>query len=296
MSHFPGRPLDHLVMPTANLASARARLEALGFTVAPDGVHPFGTENCCVYFSDGTFLEPLAIRDRQLALDAASQGNVFVARDADFRRRRGDEGCSALVFGTDDAHADDAAFRDKDVSAGGMLDFSRPFTDAVGRTGAASFRLAFAADPHAPDIFFFTCQRINAPKVDRASLQTHANGATRLSTVVLAARKPSDHAGIVLDASEAAGAEGLDDASIRIETPNAQILILAPAALEAQFQLADLGDNGLHARAVVFGVGDLGETEKLLNRAGIAYVALGDRLVVAPVMGQGAAFAFEENA
>lgn len=296
MSHFPGRPLDHLVMPTASLAAARARLAALGFTVAPNGVHPFGTENCCVYFSDGTFLEPLAIGDRQLARDAAAQGNMFVARDADFRRGGGDEGFSALVFGTDDASADDAAFHDKGVSAGGMLDFSRPFTDAAGRTGAAAFRLAFAADPHAPDIFFFTCQRINAPKVDRASLQTHANGVTRLSAVVLSAQKPFDHAGIVLDASEAAGAEGLGGASIRVETPNAQILMLAPAELQAQFNLADLGDGGLHARAVVFGVGDLGETEKLLIRADIAYVALGNRLVVAPAVGQGAAFAFEEIA
>ncbi len=74
-------PLDHLVLPTAGLDTARQRLEALGFTVAPMGVHPFGTRNCCVYLADGTFMEPLAIGDAAVADDAARAGNVFVARD-----------------------------------------------------------------------------------------------------------------------------------------------------------------------------------------------------------------------
>ena len=57
------KPLDHVVLPVADLGVARARLTALGFTVAPDGLHPFGTANCCVYLADGTFLEPLAVGD-----------------------------------------------------------------------------------------------------------------------------------------------------------------------------------------------------------------------------------------
>ena len=53
----------------------------------------------------------------------------------------------------------------------------------------ASFRLAFAADPRADDIFLFTCQRLNAPKVDRSALQTHANGAARIARIVVAAER-----------------------------------------------------------------------------------------------------------
>ena len=98
--------LDHLVMPTADLAVARARLNALGFTVAPEGVHPFGTANCCVYFPGGTFLEPLAVRDAEAVAAAIEGGNVFVARDRLFRAAQGDEGLSALVLATDDADAD----------------------------------------------------------------------------------------------------------------------------------------------------------------------------------------------
>ncbi len=55
------RTLDHVVLPVASLEVARARYEALGFTVAPNGLHPFGTENCCIYLEDETMLEPLAM-------------------------------------------------------------------------------------------------------------------------------------------------------------------------------------------------------------------------------------------
>ncbi|RUW46049.1 VOC family protein, partial [Mesorhizobium sp. M8A.F.Ca.ET.021.01.1.1] len=64
-------PLDHLVLPTQTVDTARIRLTALGFVVAPTGIHPFGTENCCVFLADGTYLEPLAIGSEQAATEAA---------------------------------------------------------------------------------------------------------------------------------------------------------------------------------------------------------------------------------
>ncbi len=78
-------PLDHLVLPTTSLDCARTRLTSLGFVVAPTGVHPFGTENCCVFFADGTYLEPLAVGDERTAATAVGEGNVFVARDRAYR-------------------------------------------------------------------------------------------------------------------------------------------------------------------------------------------------------------------
>ena len=75
------------MLPTASLDVARARLTSLGFIVAPTGIHPFGTENCCVFFADGTYLEPLAIGDEQAAAKAIADGNVFVARDRALSRQ-----------------------------------------------------------------------------------------------------------------------------------------------------------------------------------------------------------------
>src|SRR5262245_28456968 len=135
----PIRPLDHLVLPVVDLATARARLTALGFSVAPDGVHPFGTANCCVYLADGTFLEPLAVAAPDGAAAASRSGNVFTARDADYRRSRGDDGFSAIVVGTGNAVTDHRLFTDARLSAGPILDFSRSFVDAAGKRDTASF-------------------------------------------------------------------------------------------------------------------------------------------------------------
>jgi hypothetical protein len=290
----PARPLDHLVLPTADLGDARKRLSALGFTVAPNGVHPFGTENACVYFADGTFLEPLAVRDDPLARDEARSGNVFVARDAAYRLRRGEEGFSALVFGTEDAVADDGGFRSEHVSAGAVLDFSRPFIDAAGNTGTASFRLAFAADIMAPDILFFTCQRINAPQVDRGPLQRHANGVEGITRIVLSAREPLAHAEIVLMAANVPAAQQAGEKRVRVQCANAPVEILAGSLLEAEFGLTEIADRGLHARAIVFGVRDLAAVKQIFAANGVVSETRNGRLVVAPMAGQGAAFVFEE--
>ncbi len=164
--HQGPRAVDHLVLPTAGLDVARQRLSLLGFTVAPVGIHPFGTANCCVFLADGAYLEPLAVADASAAEIAIADGNVFVARDALFRQVAGDEGLSAIVLTTTDAAADHARFVETGISAGKMLDFSRAFVDPAGNSAVASFRLAFAAEASSPAAFAFACQRINPPPAD----------------------------------------------------------------------------------------------------------------------------------
>ncbi|MEP6444347.1 MAG: VOC family protein, partial [Hyphomicrobiales bacterium] len=61
------RGLDHLVLPVSSLDIARQRYEALGFSVNKDGIHPFGTSNCCVFIENGVYLEPVAVYDEALA-------------------------------------------------------------------------------------------------------------------------------------------------------------------------------------------------------------------------------------
>ena len=217
----PPRAVDHCVLPVADLGTARRRLTSLGFVVAPDGAHPFGTANCCVYLADGTFLEPLAQVDDRAEKEAAHQGNMFTARDLAYRYRNGEEGFSALVFGTEDAATDHAEFVEAGFSGGNILDFSRGFTDAYGKRDKASFRLAFAADWRAPDCFFFTCQRVRVPMVDRSALQMHGNGATRIKGIVLAAPRGSDSADFVLTAANVASADE-DRAATRIKAANAK--------------------------------------------------------------------------
>lgn len=289
------RMLDHLVLPVGDLKVARQRLKTLGFTVAADALHPFGTENACVFFADKTYLEPLGIANREECEAAALAGNVFVARDQAYRFRRGHDGFSAVVLSSDDAAADHARLRKAGLSAGEMLEFSRPMTLPDGAQATGSFRLAFAADLRSPDFFFFTCQRVTPLPSDRSALETHANGVTGMSEVVLSEPNPTDFQYVLQEAVDerevSAHSFGMD-----IETRNGvKISVLNQAGMSGFFDRRTPGHSrGLRGRAVVFTVADLTATEQLLTANAVSFTKKGNRLIVPEAPGQGVIFAFGE--
>jgi hypothetical protein len=294
MSIAGSRPLDHVVLPVSSLDAATARLSLLGFTVAPSAQHPFGTENACVFFSDNTYLEPLAVASRETCEAQARAGNVFVARDQAYRFRRGQDGFSGLVFGTSDADGDDAAFRADGISAGDMLTFSRGFKTPDGAEATATFKLAFAADLRAPDAYFFTCERVNVPAVDRSALQRHDNNVAGIVEIVGCETNPTDFQYLLQTVARQrdvnAHSFGMD-----IDAANARISVLTPAGLDAFFAIAPQStERGLHFEAIVFGVRDLAACRALLESNSVAYRMQGPRLVVDRAPGQGAVFAFQE--
>lgn len=296
------RNIDHLVLPVAGLDASLERLQALGFTVAPKGDHPFGTSNICFYMSDGSFLEMLAIGDREVYEQAARQGNVFVARDLAWRFRNAalnnSEGMSALVLATDDALADDANYRSEGISGGDILNFSRPFKTPTGEEDVASFRLAFAADLRAPDVFFFACQRVHVPQVDRTALQDHANGVLTIKEIAFSEENPSDFQyllQIILGQRDVnAHSFGLD-----IAAGNTNISVLTPTGLQA-FYGAENGENrsrerGLRLEGVTFKVRSLDILIGHLTTKNVPHTIRNQRVLVQPQRGQGGIFAFEEE-
>ena len=291
------RAIDHLVLPVGDLSMARARLSALGFTVAPDARHPFGTENACVYLADNTFLEPLAIGQRETCEAAALKGNVFVARDQAYRFRRtgagNGAGFSALAFSSDDARADHAHFGRVGMSAGKMLRFSRQFENAAGKRERMSFRLAFAADLRAPDAFFFTCERINAPPAGREAFEKHVNGVVALTEVALCEANPSDFQ-YLMEEVVATRQINAHSFGIELRAANASVSVYSPAGMKAWFGDERCGHGrGLKFRAAFFAVTDLAATRELFVANHVDFREKSGRLVVPPAEGQGAIFAFE---
>ncbi|ASY68610.1 VOC family protein [Sinorhizobium fredii] len=285
------RPLDHLVLPVAELGRARRRLADLGFTVAEDARHPFGTENACVFLSDNTYLEPLAVASREECEAAALAGNAFIARDHAFRFRQGPEGLSAIVLGTPDAAADHIRYRSCGISGGEMLEFSRPMRLPDGREGLGSFRLAFAADLRAPDFFLFSCQRIRALPVDSA-LHNHENGVVGIAEVVLSEPNPTDFQYLLQEAVDerevSAHSFGMD-----IQAGSAKLSVMNPAGMEAFYgRSVSATERGLRGRAVVFRVTDLEATRALFAQNDIEFAEMGGRLIVPEAPGQGVIFAF----
>ncbi|WP_117191345.1 VOC family protein [Rhizobium terrae] len=287
------RLIDHLVLPVAELAAARSRLTELGFTVAPDAFHPFGTANACVFFSDGTYLEPLAVANRRHATAAAKRGNVFTARDLAFRKARNRQGFSALAVATSDAAADHARFRLRGLSAGEVLEFSRGVTMPDGSETEASFKLAFAGDDRAPDFFLFSVQRVNPLPADRGELERHANMVTGLSEIVLSASTPSEFAPFV-EHVLLAKAE-VEPAMLKLAAANARIRVMQDGDLESEFALAPAAaGEGLRGRAIVFKTTDLAVTEIVLAANDVAFIRREGRVLVSAAPGQGVMFGFEE--
>lgn len=290
----PLRAVDHAVLPVADLAAARDRLGLLGFAVAPEGRHPFGTANACVYLADNTFLEPLAVASRETAEVAARTGNAFVARDAAYRFRCGEDGFSGLAMASDDAGADERRYRAEGFTGGAPLAFGRDFIAADGAAKRVEFRLAFAADLRSPDSFFFACERVGPP-ADRAALERHANGAVSLRAVVLGEDNPTDFQYLLQTVAAQRDIEahsfGMD-----VRAANALIQTLTPAGLKAHYGASLPAGRGLRFAGVVLGVADLDATRALLRRNGVAFTERLGRPVVAPAPGQGCFFAFEAAA
>lgn len=289
----PPRPIDHLVFPTASLDVARGRLVSLGFSVAPEGVHPFGTRNACVYLADGAFLEMLAIGDRAMRDRSVFDGNAFVERDKVFRETSGEEGLSAIVFATQDAAADHRRFIDARLSIGPMLAFSRPFVGSAGRSDIASFRLAFASVGEPGAQFLFTCERVNAPAVDRSALERHDNGVLSLAGVIIVAEDVGAVAACLALVAESK-ARSSSDRAASIAVAGSVIDVLSPRDFAARFGVDTL-DGASDLSLVSFRVADLAATRDLLARNAVGYRSVGAALLVSPQPGQGAHFRFEEN-
>ena len=289
------RPIDHLVLPVSELAIARERLTQLGFTVAKDARHPFGTENCCVFLADGSYLDPLGIANREECEAAAREGNAFVARDQAFRFRRGLDGFSGIAMATGDAFEDDRRYAAAGLSGGEVLEFSRDMQLPDGTKATGSFRLAFAADLRSPDFFFFASERVVALPSDRKALEAHDNGVVALAEVVLSEQNPTDFQYLVQEAADEREVEALSF-GMTVETPRGRITVLNDAGLEGFYGIAPVTgtDRGLKGQAVVFKVSNLSDCRRLLTERGVAFRERDNRLLVPPVPGQGVLFVFGE--
>lgn len=288
------RRIDHLVLPSPDLATARARLTALGFTVAPEARHPFGTENARVFFSDGSYLEPLSIASREECEAAAIAGNVFVARDQAFRFRRGDSGFSAFVVTSKDAAEDDRRYRALGMSGGDILTFAPPAAAAGGASSGPAAHLAFAADLRSPDFFAFAIERAGA-EADRATLAAHANGVSGISEIVLSDPNPADFQYFLQEVADNRETEA-NSFGMGIALDGAAVTVLNPDGMQAWFgRRTSTQERGLRGRAIVFRVEDAGATERHLSASGIATRRIGGRLIIDEAPGQGAIFAFEDT-
>ena len=287
------RDLDHFVMPVSSLAVARGRLTALGFTVSPDARHPFGTENCCVFMSDGSFIEPLAIGDEAAYIRAIDAENTFVKGHHNFCAARNSEGFSHLVVKSSNARADHAEFIKSGISGGDIVDFGRKFVKADGTDAEVAFSLAFAREPNSPDTTFFACQVVKSVPGGRGALVEHANGALRTKRVLILAHEPKRFAGFLGQFFKGGAAD--TSGGITFSLPGGNVDVLEPDASQDKYGLVRKPDRGMHLSALVLQVADLTLTRDLLAKNSVSVQDRQNRIIVPPsLQGQGGTIVFEE--
>jgi len=292
-THSAPRSIDHLVLPVKEVDDARARYGSLGFTVAPTGQHPFGTENCCIFLADETFLEPLAIAHRETCEEAAIKGNTFVRNDQTYRFRVGDEGFSHLVLKSQNADVDHRLYRQHGMSGGKKVLFARKFKTPDGESGKVSFKLAFAAEQRSPDSGFFACEVVSPVVADRSALQKHENGAVRLKEVIATEVNPTDFQ-YFLQVFLNQRHMDADSFGISFETQNTKISVLSPDGAQAFYGIeAERLERGMRFEGFVLAVKDMAALKTHLETNNIAFQIRGASLIVPPARGQGATIVFE---
>jgi hypothetical protein len=244
-----------------------------------------------VHLADETYLEPLAIGQREDCEHTAMKGNQFTARDQAYRFRNGETGFSAIALKSDDADADHVAFQKAGISAGRKLVFGRSFADDKGKKVQATFKLAFAADLRAPDMFAFTCQRVKMPgAIARAT--GHPNTVTGTHEVILSEVNPTDFQYFLQDVTgnRETHAHSL---GMSIRMANAECDVMTPEGLALRFGVTRQDTSrGLRCEGIVFSCTDLDAVRHQADKSGIGLRERGGMVIADAAPGQGAFYAF----
>jgi hypothetical protein len=282
------RPIDHLVLPVTTLMLARSRLTSLGFNVAPDARHPFGTGNALVFFADRTFLEPITIVDRAAADMAAAEGLFFVKRIKRYTERQG-EGFAMVALRSPDAEGDRADFERAGLGAGPVFRFTRKATMSDGSEAEVGFAIVQAEDPAAADAAFFACQHIATDALFQGPFLEHPNGAAGVAAVTAVAERPEEFREFLAAATGAAepyAGEAVLEAVLDRQT----IGIVTPAAFRDRYGVpAPEPRRGLLFAAFDVVVADL---DRAIGYAGPTASRREGRIVIPPAPGLGATLAF----
>jgi hypothetical protein len=294
MAELKGRSIDHLVLPVASLDIARKRYEALGFQVAPIGLHPFCTENACSWFDNETYLEPLAIKDYEVYQASFDKGIPFVRQDQQYRELVGDDGFSIIAFSTNDAERDYDHFVKTSYGYERLFEFSRPGKTKDGDDCTYSFKGAFAIDKANERFSAFTLERYNVPSLKDAPISKHPNKAMGVTGITLIADNPIEHEAYL---NEICGVLA-DETEFQYQLGNAQLAVLTPQAFEAHYGYAAPQGNELKAYCVEIAVNGLDVLLRLAKQNGNDYKRIETtsvtKLIIPPCEGQGFVLSFTD--
>ena len=222
--------LDHIVHAVRDLDAAAEFYGRAGFTVGARNRHPWGTHNRIVQFP-GFFIELITVGEPELILTPRGSFS-FGGFTRDFLARG--EGLSMLVLEGKGVAVDVAAFHQAGIGHFDKFDFERDAKRPDGSTVKVGFSLAFATDPKAPDIGYFTCQQHYPENFWNPAFQAHANGVAGIAGVTMVAENPLDH-GAFLRAFSGVSEVTSNPKGIAIKTPRGEIEVMDSTSYRQHF-------------------------------------------------------------
>jgi hypothetical protein len=193
--------VDHIVVAVRDLDGAAAAWAALGFSMSPRGTHSahLGTGNYTTMFGED-YVELLGI------LHGTDQNRPT----AEFLKLR--EGIERTAFTARDAQAGADELRARGLEPLGPVHFNRPVAMPDGTTDEARFSVFRWPLSEAPGgMRIFACQHHTRHTVWIPSIQTHANGATRMIRIEILDAAPeaaAKHMSRLIDQPVSAEADG----------------------------------------------------------------------------------------
>jgi Glyoxalase-like domain len=285
------RGLDHIVHAVSDLDTAAPFYARAGFTVGARNRHApaWGTQNHIVQLP-GCFIELLALADTSGIVPHAARHFSFGAFNRDFLARG--QGLSMLVLEGKDSAMEADAFRAAGIGDFDLFNFGREGKRPDGTPVKVAFSLAFAHDPKAPDIGYFTCRQHYPENFWNPAFQSHANGATGIAGVVLVADRPQDHGAFFTAFADASVVA--TSSSIAAKTPRGDIEVMEPAAFTRRFGVAPPPTaRGARLAALRFAVADMAAARAALQAGEIGFSEPAQQLVVGQELAFGATLVFE---
>jgi catechol 2,3-dioxygenase-like lactoylglutathione lyase family enzyme len=286
------RGLDHIVHAVRDLDAAVELYRRLGFQVGAHNRHPltWGTQNHIIQLP-GVFVELLAVADSSGIVPHSLRHFSFGAFNRDYLARG--EGLSMLVLeGRGAPDADE--FRADGIGDFELYEFEREGKRPDGNPVKVAFALAFASDPQAPDIGFFTSFQRYPDNFWNPAFQVHANTAVGVAGVVLVAQVPRDLARFL---TAFAGEENrVAGNGVMIKTPRGDIEVVTPDAFVQRFGvLAPDVSRGARLAALRFFVADVSLLASVPGEAGIAGLYAENSTVIGREDAMGAILVFEPS-
>ena len=264
------RGINHLVLAADDLDRQRDFYQALGFTLAPRGQHPFGTGNTVIQLR-GNYLELLAVTRPELVIEHGEHAFSFSAFNRDYLARH--EGFSMLVLDSANAADDIVRWRMAGLPTYAPVLFSRPARMVDGTDTTVGFSLAFTSNQDAPWLGHFACQHYNPDYYAQEAYQRHDNTATTVLDVWISGEGALDLA------EHFAAFTGVDaerdHGTVTFRTRSGDVVLATPQEFERSFgmlppQLAD----GPHLASLTIGCNGF------VRADGFEFVRVGDRHVL----------------